>query len=55
MNHVDVEQLVLNQMNRDPAKHHGVKTIQYKVAFDAGVHLTRHGPFETRCFSVLIG
>ncbi|THG92517.1 hypothetical protein EW026_g8404 [Hermanssonia centrifuga] len=35
------EQLVLQQLDQDPAKHHGVCTIQAKVAFNSGVHIAR--------------
>jgi hypothetical protein len=35
------EQLVVDQMNKDPAKRHGVRTIQQKVAFHEETHLTR--------------
>ncbi|OCH84308.1 hypothetical protein OBBRIDRAFT_808335 [Obba rivulosa] len=34
-------QLVLAQMDKDPAKRHGVRTIQYKIAHERAVHLTR--------------
>jgi hypothetical protein len=37
----DAEQLILAQMDKDPAKNHGVRTIQGKVAYHDGVHLTR--------------
>lgn len=39
--HAVKEQLVLDQMNRDPAKRHGVETIQSKVAFNEEIHLTK--------------
>jgi hypothetical protein len=39
---IDAEQLVINEMSKDPAQHHGVKTIQYKVAYNSGTHLTRY-------------
>jgi hypothetical protein len=35
------EQLVLHQMSNDPAQRQGVRTIQAKVAFETGQHLTR--------------
>ena len=38
----NAEQLVIAQMDRDPAKRHGVWTIQQEVAFHEGVHLTRY-------------
>ncbi|KAH9921377.1 hypothetical protein B0H21DRAFT_701632 [Amylocystis lapponica] len=34
-------QLVLSQMDKDPARRQGVRTIQQKIAFEQGVHLTR--------------
>jgi hypothetical protein len=37
----EAEQLVLDQMAEDPAKHHGVRTIQHKMAFTNSVHLPR--------------
>ena len=40
------EQLVVAQMDKDPAKRHGVRTIQHKIAFNEGVHLTR---YEVAC------
>lgn len=41
MPHAIKEQLVVNQMNKDPAKRHGVRTIMQKVAFNEHVHLTK--------------
>jgi len=35
------EQLVLNQMNKDPAKWYGVHTIQHKIAFHEKIYLTK--------------
>jgi hypothetical protein len=35
------EQLILTQLSNDPAQRHGVCTIQAKVVFEAGQHLTR--------------
>lgn len=35
------EQLVLNQMDQDPARRQGVITTQQKIAFHTGTHLTR--------------
>lgn len=35
------EQLVLDQMAEDPAKHHGVRTIQNKIAQAEMIHLPR--------------
>ncbi|TDL13749.1 hypothetical protein BD410DRAFT_817268 [Rickenella mellea] len=35
------EQLVLEQMDQDPAKRHGVRTIQAKIAFNKEIHLKR--------------
>ncbi|KIK90469.1 hypothetical protein PAXRUDRAFT_151886, partial [Paxillus rubicundulus Ve08.2h10] len=37
----DAEQLVLGQMNKDPAQRHGVNTIQQKVAYHSEAHLPR--------------
>lgn len=38
----DAEQLVLTEMNKDPAQRHGVRTIQQKVAYHSETHLTRY-------------
>lgn len=38
----DAEHLVIAQMDRDPAKRHGVRTIRQGLAFHKGVHLTRY-------------
>jgi hypothetical protein len=38
---VDAEQLVLNQVAKDPASNRGVQTIMNRVAFDEGIHLPR--------------
>jgi hypothetical protein len=38
------EQLVLNKMDKDPGKRHGVRTIRQKVAHEDGVQLTRYDP-----------
>ncbi|KAF8229875.1 hypothetical protein L208DRAFT_1378735 [Tricholoma matsutake] len=35
------EQLVLDQMDKDPSRRQGVQTIQAKIAFDVKQHLTR--------------
>ena len=35
------KQLVLNQMNKDPVKQHGVHTIQHKIAFHEKIYLTK--------------
>jgi hypothetical protein len=40
--HTTKEQLVINQMNKDPAKRHGVHTIQHKIAFHEKIHLTKY-------------
>jgi hypothetical protein len=37
----EAEQLVLDQMDKDPSRRQGVRTIQAKVAFDSYHHLTR--------------
>ena len=37
----EVEQLVLDQMDKDPSRRQGVRTIQAKIAFDVEQHLTR--------------
>jgi hypothetical protein len=37
------EQLVVNKMDKDPAKRAGVRTIMHKIAFEDGIHLTRYG------------
>jgi hypothetical protein len=34
-------QLVLDQMNADPRKHLGVKSVQAKIAFETGEHIKR--------------
>jgi len=41
MPHQEAEQLVMAQLDKDPAKRHGVRTIQHKIVFNKGVHLTR--------------
>jgi hypothetical protein len=38
------EQLVLDKMDKDPAKRHGVRTIRQKIAHEDGVQLTRYDP-----------
>lgn len=45
LNQLTKEQLVVNQLNRDPAKRHGVDTIMRKVAYNEHVHLTKYVPF----------
>jgi len=35
----EAEQLVLDQMDKDPLRRQGVRTIQAKIAFDAEQHL----------------
>ncbi|OCH87812.1 hypothetical protein OBBRIDRAFT_735571 [Obba rivulosa] len=37
----DRTQLVLSQMDKDPARRQGVQTIQHRIAFDKGIHLPR--------------
>ena len=37
----EAEQLVIAQLDKDPQKRHGVRTIQHKIAFEQGTHLTR--------------
>ena len=37
----EAEQLVLDQMDKDPLRRQGVQTIQAKIAFDAEQHLPR--------------
>ena len=39
----NAEQLVVNKMDKDPAKRSGVRTIMHKIAFEDGIHLTRYG------------
>lgn len=46
----DAEQLVLAQMNKDPAQRHGVKTIQQKVAFHSETHLTWYVALSLQVF-----
>ena len=41
MSQQEAEQLVLDQMDKDPARQLGVRTIQAKVAFNAQQNLTR--------------
>ncbi|KAJ3762218.1 hypothetical protein EV360DRAFT_36154 [Lentinula raphanica] len=38
----EAEQLILNEMSKDPAQRAGVGTIQAKVAYNTGTHLPRH-------------
>ncbi|KZP09081.1 hypothetical protein FIBSPDRAFT_914137 [Athelia psychrophila] len=38
--HAVKEQMVVDQLNRDPAKQHGLQTIMQKVAFNQHTHLT---------------
>lgn len=35
------EQLVINAMEKDPAKRSGVRTIHHKIAFEEKTHLAR--------------
>lgn len=44
------EQLVLNKMDKDPGKWHGVRTIRQKVAHEDGVQLTRYNPPQLHTF-----
>jgi hypothetical protein len=37
--HIDVEQLVLDQIAKDPASNHGVQTIQDKITFHKAIHI----------------
>ena len=37
-----VQQLVLNQMAEDPARNHGLRTVQQKIARTEGIHLPRY-------------
>jgi hypothetical protein len=37
----EAEQLVLDQMDRDPARHQGPQVIRHKLASRTGLHLTR--------------
>jgi hypothetical protein len=39
----NAEQLIVNKMDKDPAKRAGVRTIMHKIAFEDGIHLTRYG------------
>ena len=39
----NAEQLVVNKMDKDPAKCAGMRTIMHKIAFEDGIHLTRYG------------
>lgn len=36
------EQLVVNEMSKDPAKRHGVSNIKQRIAFYEGTHLTKY-------------
>ncbi|KAI0757903.1 hypothetical protein BC629DRAFT_1261007, partial [Irpex lacteus] len=40
----EAEQLILDELGRDPSKHSGVKNlkIQHKVAFNTGRHIAKH-------------
>jgi hypothetical protein len=38
----DAEQLVLMEMNKNPAQRHGVRTIQQKVAYHSETRLPRY-------------
>jgi hypothetical protein len=35
------EQLVLDQMDHDPARHQGPRNIRHNIAMKTGIHLTR--------------
>lgn len=35
------EQLVVDQMNKDPAKSRGLNTVWHKITFDEEIHLTK--------------
>jgi hypothetical protein len=39
----ECEQLVLKQLDDNPANRHGVRTIVAKVAYEEDVHLSRYG------------
>jgi hypothetical protein len=39
----NAEQLVVDQMDKDPAKRAGVRTVMHKIAFEDGIHMTRYG------------
>ena len=41
----EAEQLVLDQMEHDPARHQGPRTIRHKLAGRTGHHLTRDHDF----------
>lgn len=38
----EAEQLILDELGRDPSKHSGVKKIQHKVAFNTGKHIAKY-------------
>lgn len=38
---IQAEELVIDELNRDPSQHAGVGTIQSKVAFNTGQHLAK--------------
>jgi hypothetical protein len=39
----EIEQLVLNELDKDPAKRLGVQSVQHRIAHREGIHLTRCG------------
>jgi hypothetical protein len=43
----EAEQLVLDQMDHDPARHQGPRTIRHKIAGRTGLHVTRDFVRET--------
>ena len=43
----EAEQLVLDQMDNDPSRRQGIRTIQAKIAFETEQHLTRDFVSET--------
>jgi hypothetical protein len=49
LSHQNIEQIVINQLEKDPMKHHGIRTVQHKIAHDEGIHLTRC-PYYTYSF-----
>jgi hypothetical protein len=48
------EQLVIDQMDKDPAKRSGVRTIQQKIAFENAIHLTRYLTTDTPIMFLMI-
>ena len=37
----EMEELVLREMEKDPARHYGINTVQKKIAFNEQVHVPR--------------